>query len=220
MLILLHTLLLQAVLSSGRGALSRPTPACTVPSCTVLQQPLVATIKIEDGAGQAQPQLQVSGVEHQLMCSLAGAAWVLAVCTVSAHSTDYTMHPPSMQPEGCTPLRPSYVSDLSDAALAFAGASDKVSGLLMPCHRRSKQALLDSLPCLPSAACSAPPSRSKRLPHQPALSCPTSALPTLQVVRGLVRFDPVNPDIASEDCQVNGAPFSVPDRECLLVFNA
>lgn len=29
-------------------------------------------------------------------------------------------------------------------------------------------------------------------------------------------FGPVDPEIPSEDCQVNGVPFTVPDRECLL----
>lgn len=56
-----HSPPLQAVLSSGRGPLSAPNPMCTVPSCTVLQQPVVATIRVEGGAGQAQQELQVGG---------------------------------------------------------------------------------------------------------------------------------------------------------------
>lgn len=36
---------------------------------------------------------------------------------------------------------------------------------------------------------------------------------SLQVVRDTVIFSPVDPKIPSEDCFVNGKPFSLPDRE-------
>ncbi|KAL4434367.1 hypothetical protein ABPG75_000808 [Micractinium tetrahymenae] len=42
----------EAVLSSGAGPLSKPPHLCTTPSCTVLDQPVVATMRIESGEGQ------------------------------------------------------------------------------------------------------------------------------------------------------------------------
>lgn len=45
---------MQAVLSSGFGPLSQPTPMCTVPSCTVVTQPVVATLRIEGSGGQPE----------------------------------------------------------------------------------------------------------------------------------------------------------------------
>lgn len=52
----------QAVLSSGFGPMSATIPMCSASSCTVLRQPVVATVEIEPGSRQpaARGDLQAS----------------------------------------------------------------------------------------------------------------------------------------------------------------
>lgn len=111
------------------------------------------------------------------------------------------------QYEACTPLRASYVTDLSDAALAAAGASDKVDSA----GDRSRTGDHMAHVCRAWLGC-------RRLRSMGACNpTPARCVLGMQVVRQSVVFSPADPENPSEDCLVNGEHFSLPDCEPLLL---